>query len=80
MLCSSMSARLPLLLRQLGSQQLPPGPACRLRELCSSGSRSSSSGGGDPKGLRGQRLQDGQGFISRGPGNPEAAGMDSIVR
>ncbi|XP_076782897.1 monofunctional C1-tetrahydrofolate synthase, mitochondrial [Arvicanthis niloticus] len=75
-----MSARLPLLLRQLGSQQLPPGPACRLRELCSSGSRSSSSGGGDPKGLRGQRLQDGQGFISRGPGNPEAAGMDSIVR
>ncbi|XP_028620181.1 monofunctional C1-tetrahydrofolate synthase, mitochondrial [Grammomys surdaster] len=75
-----MSARLPLLLRQLGRQQLPPGPACRLRELCRSDSRSSSSGGGDPKGLRGQRLQDGQGFISRGPGNPEAAGMDSIVR
>ena len=77
-----MSARLPLLLRQLGRQQLPPGPACRLRELCLSGRRSSSSssGGGDPEGLRGRRLQDGQAFSSVGPGNPEAPGMDSIVR
>lgn len=74
-----MSARLPLLLRQLGRQQLSPGPARRLRELCRSGS-SNSSGGGDPEGLRGWRLQDGQAFSGRGPGNPEAPGMDSIVR
>ncbi|XP_021029312.1 monofunctional C1-tetrahydrofolate synthase, mitochondrial isoform X2 [Mus caroli] len=75
-----MSTRLPLLLRQLGRQQLPSGPACRLRELCRSGSRSSSSGGADPEGLRGRQLQDGQTFSSHGPGNPEAPGMDSIVR
>ncbi|XP_051020136.1 monofunctional C1-tetrahydrofolate synthase, mitochondrial [Acomys russatus] len=75
-----MSARLPLLLRQLNSQQLPPGPARRLRELCRSSSRSKSSGGGDPEQLRGRRLQDGQAFSSRGPGSPEALGKDSIVR
>ncbi|XP_028714037.1 monofunctional C1-tetrahydrofolate synthase, mitochondrial [Peromyscus leucopus] len=83
-----MSARLPLLLRQLGHQQLPPGPASRLRELCSSSSNSSgsssssSSGGGgdDPEGVRGRRLQDGQAFSIRGPGSPEASGTDSIVR
>ncbi|XP_015852298.1 monofunctional C1-tetrahydrofolate synthase, mitochondrial [Peromyscus maniculatus bairdii] len=80
-----MSARLPLLLRQLGHQQLPPGPARRLRELCSSssnssGSSSSSSGGDDPEGVRGRRLQDGQAFSIRGPGSPEASGTDSIVR
>ncbi|XP_036024933.1 monofunctional C1-tetrahydrofolate synthase, mitochondrial isoform X2 [Onychomys torridus] len=77
-----MSARLPLLLRQLGHQQLPPGPARRLRELCSSSSNSScsSSGGGDPEGVRGRRLQDGQAFSIRGPGSPEASGTDSIVR
>ncbi|KAL1770501.1 monofunctional C1-tetrahydrofolate synthase, mitochondrial [Sigmodon hispidus] len=86
MLRSSMSARLPPLLRQLGHQQLPPGPARCLRELCSSsshsnvGSGSSSSGGGDPEGVRGRRLQDGQAFSIRSPGSPEASRMDSIVR
>ncbi|XP_057617325.1 monofunctional C1-tetrahydrofolate synthase, mitochondrial [Chionomys nivalis] len=72
-----MSARLPLLLRQLGHQQLPRGPACRLRELCSS---RSSSGGGDPEGVRGQRLQDGQTFSIPGTGSTEASGTTSIVR
>lgn len=77
MLRSSMSARLPLLLRQLGHQQLPRGPACRLRELCSS---SSSSGDGDPEGVRGRRLQDGQVFSIPGTGSPETSGTTSIVR
>lgn len=72
-----MSARLPLLLRQLGHQQLPRGPAYRLRELCSS---SSSSGGGDPEGVRGRRLQDGQAFSIPGTGSTEASGTISIVR
>ncbi|XP_041536242.1 monofunctional C1-tetrahydrofolate synthase, mitochondrial [Microtus oregoni] len=74
-----MSARLPLLLRQLGQQQLPRGPACRLRELCSSSS-SSSSGGGDPEGVRGRGLQDGQAFSIPGTGSTEASGTISIVR
>ncbi|CAO2628573.1 Monofunctional C1-tetrahydrofolate synthase, mitochondrial [Lemmus lemmus] len=73
-----MSACLPLLLRQLGHQQLPRGPACRLRELCSSSS--SSSGGGDPKGVSGRRLQDGQAFSIPGTGSTEASGTTSIVR
>ncbi|OBS74503.1 hypothetical protein A6R68_14952 [Neotoma lepida] len=75
-----MSSRLPLLLRQLSHQQLPPGPASCLRELCSNSSSSSSSGGGDPEGVRGRRLQDGQAFSIRGSGSPEASGTDSIVR
>lgn len=71
-----MSARLPLLMRQLGHQQLPRSPACRLRELCSS----SSSRGGDSEGVRGRRLQDGQAFSIPGTGSTEASGTTSIVR
>ncbi|CAH7313244.1 Mthfd1l [Phodopus roborovskii] len=70
-----MSNRLPLLLRQLSHQQLPSGPACRLRKLCSSSS--SSSRGDDPDG---RRLQDDQAFSIPVPGSLEASGTDSIVR
>ncbi|ERE86072.1 monofunctional C1-tetrahydrofolate synthase [Cricetulus griseus] len=73
-----MSARLPLLLRQLSHQQLTPGPACRLRKLCSSSS--SSSRGDDPEEVHGRRLQDGQALSIPGPGSLEVSGTDSIVR
>ncbi|XP_029426615.1 monofunctional C1-tetrahydrofolate synthase, mitochondrial isoform X2 [Nannospalax galili] len=73
-----MSARLPLVLRQLRRPQRFPGPPRRLRVL---GRSSSSGGGGDPEGLRGQRsLRDDQAFSSPGLGSPEAPTKDSIVR
>ncbi|KAM6185549.1 monofunctional C1-tetrahydrofolate synthase, mitochondrial [Rhynchocyon petersi] len=62
-----MSARLPLVLRQLRRQQPPAGPPRRPGAPC----RALGSGGG-PEGLLGQRpLQDGQAGSSRAsPGRP----------
>ncbi|XP_047625893.1 monofunctional C1-tetrahydrofolate synthase, mitochondrial isoform X2 [Phacochoerus africanus] len=74
-----MSARLPLLLRQLRSPQLPGRPRL-LRALC----RASSGGGGGcgsgeaPLGQ--QRLRDSQAGSSRGPGSRAPPARDSIVR
>uniref|UniRef100_A0A8D1VWM8 formate--tetrahydrofolate ligase n=1 Tax=Sus scrofa TaxID=9823 RepID=A0A8D1VWM8_PIG len=74
-----MSARLPLLLRQLRSPQLPGRPRL-LRELC----RASSGGGGGCGGgeapLGQQRLRDSQAGSSRGPGSRAPPARDSIVR
>uniref|UniRef100_A0A8D1FKI0 formate--tetrahydrofolate ligase n=1 Tax=Sus scrofa TaxID=9823 RepID=A0A8D1FKI0_PIG len=74
-----MSARLPLLLRQLRSPQLPGRPRL-LRALC----RASSGGGGGCGGgeapLGQQRLRDSQAGSSRGPGSRAPPARDSIVR
>uniref|UniRef100_A0A8D2CUR3 Methylenetetrahydrofolate dehydrogenase (NADP+ dependent) 1 like n=1 Tax=Sciurus vulgaris TaxID=55149 RepID=A0A8D2CUR3_SCIVU len=75
-----MSARLPLVLRQLGRPPPRPGPPRRLRVPC----RANSGGGGGGacwEGLRGQRRQqDGQARSSCGPGSPAPPARDSIVR
>ncbi|XP_060024035.1 monofunctional C1-tetrahydrofolate synthase, mitochondrial isoform X3 [Lagenorhynchus albirostris] len=74
-----MSARLPLVLRQLGRLQ-PPGPPRRLRELCLASS-SGVGGCGGGEGLLGQRrLRDTQAGSSRGPGSRAPPARDSIVR
>uniref|UniRef100_A0A8D2C7P5 formate--tetrahydrofolate ligase n=1 Tax=Sus scrofa TaxID=9823 RepID=A0A8D2C7P5_PIG len=74
-----MSARLPLLLRQLRSPQLPGRPRL-LRAL----GRASSGGGGGCGGgeapLGQQRLRDSQAGSSRGPGSRAPPARDSIVR
>uniref|UniRef100_A0A8C0ZWW2 Monofunctional C1-tetrahydrofolate synthase, mitochondrial n=1 Tax=Castor canadensis TaxID=51338 RepID=A0A8C0ZWW2_CASCN len=72
-----MSARLPLVLRQLGRPPRTPGLPRHLRAPC----RASSGGGGGgvPEGLRGQgRLQNGQAWSSSGPGSPAPSARDSI--
>ncbi|XP_004263761.1 monofunctional C1-tetrahydrofolate synthase, mitochondrial isoform X1 [Orcinus orca] len=74
-----MSARLPLVLRQLGRLQ-PPGPPRRLRELCLASSGGGGGCGGG-EGLLGQRrLRDTQAGSSRGPGSRAPPARDSIVR
>ncbi|XP_032507529.1 monofunctional C1-tetrahydrofolate synthase, mitochondrial isoform X1 [Phocoena sinus] len=74
-----MSARLPLVLRQLGRLQ-PPGPPRRLRELCLASSGGGGGCGGG-EGLLGQRrLRDTQAGSSRGPGSRAPPARNSIVR
>ncbi|XP_012932181.1 monofunctional C1-tetrahydrofolate synthase, mitochondrial isoform X2 [Heterocephalus glaber] len=75
-----MSARLPLVLRQLGRPPRPPGPPRRLREPCRAASGSGSQSGGQ-EGLSGQqRPQDGPAWSSQGPGSPAPPARDSIAR
>ncbi|XP_023420315.2 monofunctional C1-tetrahydrofolate synthase, mitochondrial isoform X1 [Cavia porcellus] len=75
-----MSARLPLVLRQLGRPPRAPGPPRRLRVPCRAASGGGGRGGGQ-EGLRGQqRPQDGPAWSSRGPDNPAPPARDSIVR